>query len=124
MYILKKELRVSKAEREAFESLPENLPETKLTQKQKDLVRSMYYKYIGRTIDNIDWSTDLDDLEMQEKWPSGARMKRHEAQRIVLGFVLNLNQRMTNKEAAKCFYSAMNGRKAYIEVKRRAYDCK
>ena len=124
MYLLKDEFRVTEEEANEYNSLPDNLPETKLTQKQKDLVSKLYYNYVGQTIDRMDWSTDLDDLELKEKWPSGPKLKRHEAQRIVLNNIVGLRHKLTNKEAASLFYSALHCRKSWQIVLRNVYKTK
>ena len=65
----------------------DNLPGTHLTKKEKDRVSRVYHDYIARHIDNRDWSPALVETEQKENWPSGQRMKKHEAQRIVLGWL-------------------------------------
>jgi len=112
MYTIKKDYRMSKKDVEFLNGLAPNLPETKLKKSEIDTVSSLYYKYIGRKLDNIDWSPALVDMEMSEKWPSGHRMKRHEAQRIVLGFLVNSPIKMTNSEAAHNFFYSLNNRES------------
>lgn len=99
---------IMKAEDVKFlESLPDNGPETHLTQKQKDQVSRLYYEYIGRPIDNQRAQRSLQDIEKSEKWPSGPRMKQHEAQRICLGFLVQ-DQRNNGMKPAKAIFHFFN----------------
>jgi len=82
--LLKPKFRMTPEEIEGFRALPNNLPNIPLTKKQKDFVSGLYYKYIERHIDNARWGTPLYMVEKSEKWPSGDRMKEHEAKRISL----------------------------------------
>ena len=112
---------MTKTELESFRELDikkPNLPETVLTNKEKEFVNSLYYKYVGRTIDNMDWNTDLDDLEKSEKWPSGNRMKMHEARRIVIGHIETVNRwgNLTDKKAADLFLSIMKSYRESFKV--------
>ena len=124
MYLIKKEFKVSQGDRTFLEELKPNLPETHLTKKEIQKVGELYHKYIGRTIDNLDWNQNLEDVEKSEKWPSGPRMKMHEARRICLGFVLDLREKMTDKQAAKTFHSSLRSRSASRTVTLYAYDQK
>lgn len=118
---MKKEYRMSKEDRDFLGNLPNNLPETRLTKKERDKVGQLYRKYIS-SIDNWDWSPALVDVELSEKWPSGPRLKRHEAERIVLGFLESSPVKMTNKDAAKYFYYSMTNREASIKLISKIYD--
>jgi len=111
MIKLNSNFRMNAKEFEFLASLPDNLPETKLTQKQKDGVNELYRRFITRNIDNQDWSKNLDNLEKGEKWPSGPRMKTHEARRIVIGHIETVNRwgDLTNKEASERFYNILKG---------------
>lgn len=113
---------MTKEEIASYEALPENMPETKLTEKQKELVSSLYHKYISK-IDNLDWSPRLVEMEKREKWPSGARMKHHEAQRICLNFLLmEQGKSMTHKQAMKHFFVALTCRDAYKRLISKVYS--
>lgn len=121
---LKKEFRMSANEIKEYNLLPDNLPENKLNQKQKDLVNRLYYKYISCTIDNQDWSENMYQVEKKEGWPSGPRIKEHEAKRIILCNLVYLNEskkELTIKEAAKFFHSAMSCREMYIKLINKCY---
>lgn len=97
-------------------SLPENLPDTKLTKKQIETVSEIYYTYISNKIYR-GWGQDLAEFEQKsEKWPSGPRVKRHEAQRMILGNLVFLNQykkELTAPAAASFFFSCVSMRESY-----------
>jgi hypothetical protein len=117
MYNVKKEFRMSKQEVEQYNALPDNLPDNNLTAKQKDLVSSLYRKYIERHIDNRSWSRAMYKEEQQEKWPSGPRLKDHEAKRIILtNLVEQQGCKLTDKEAARKFHSALTCRPMYSKL--------
>lgn len=116
MYILHKLARINKTDKEFLESLPDNQPSTVLTKKQKDCIDTLYYKYIGKKFDNIDWSENLFELEKQNTWCDGVRTKQHEAKRFCLNWLLQCPVKMTNKKASSCFFDALTGRKAYAKL--------
>lgn len=76
----------------ALNALPENLPETRLTQKQKELVDTIYHKYLCRELVSNDLLKELYEFEQKEKWPHGERVKKHEAQRLVLQWLIEFNK--------------------------------
>ncbi len=110
---LKSEFVMSVEDLKFLDELPANLPETKLSKKQIEQLGTLYHKYISK-IDNLDWSPPLVQIEMSEKWPSGPRMKRHEAQRICLGFLASENARnkMNQAGAVRHFFSSITSRPA------------
>lgn len=116
---------VSKQEIAAFEALPENLPDTKLTKKQIDFVDSLYYKYIS-PIDNARWGRSLVDIEASEKWPSGSRMKKHEAKRICLNALISVNdkKKMSNIEAASFFFGVLGCRESWQKIVKHVFEVK
>ncbi len=120
---LKKEFVMEKAEVEAYNALPDNTPETKLTAKQAELVKSLYWKYIRR-IDNLDWSPSLVSIELSEKWPSGPRMKEVQAMRIVLNNLVNEQSRngTTLEKAMQHFFIALTCRPAYARLVSKIWD--
>lgn len=122
---LNKRFELSKEEITAFEALPDNMPETKLTKRQIDLVDSLYYKYIS-PIDNARWGRPLVDIEASEKWPSGSRMKRHEAKRICLNALITMNdsKKMTASKAASFFFSALNCRESWQRIIEHVFEVK
>lgn len=114
---------MTKEEIEQYNNLPDNMPDTKLTNKQLEFVSILYHKYISK-IDNMDWSPSLVSMEMREKWPSGPRMKLHQAQRIVLNNLVNENERktMTQGKAMMHFFTAMTCRPAYVRLVSKIWD--
>lgn len=92
-YKLKPEFLLLPEEIEQYNALPDNLPDNKLTKKQIELVSTLYYKYITKNIDNQSWGKDMYKVEKEEKWPSGPRVKDHEAKRMILTNLVYLNTR-------------------------------
>ena len=114
MIKLNKQFRMTAKEIQWLRDLDEekpNLPATKLTQKEIAEIDRLYSKYI-RWIDNRDWTEDLWKMEKHENWPSGSRMKNHQATRIVLGHLLTVNDHkgdMTDKVASRYFLNMLKG---------------
>lgn len=113
---IKKEFLMTADEISFLRSLPDNLPETKLTAKQKDIIGSMYHRLIPANQVYRGWGQDLAEFEQKEKWPSsGARVKRHEAQRFILGWLAYENEakkELTADQAAKHFFANLQTREA------------
>jgi thioredoxin reductase len=123
MFTIKKEFRMTKQEIENYNALPDNLPDNKLTAKQVDQVNALYYKYITKTIDRKDWSKEMFEVEKREAWPSGPRMKAHEAKRIVLNNLIEQQGRkLTDKKAAIRFHSALTCRPMYAKLLHEIYE--
>lgn len=122
MYRLLDSLIMLPEEIKTYNELPDNLPQTVLTAKQKNLVFELYYKYLSGKI-CIGWGTDLSDVEKREKWPSGHRMKGHEAQRIILCNLIFINSKptLTAEEAADKFHSCLTCRETYVKLVQSAY---
>jgi len=118
------EFKMTAEEIAAYEQLPDNLPDINLTQKQIQLVKELYYKYISIQIDRRDWSEDMYKVEMKEKWPSGPRMREHQAKRIILNNLVELNKRgdLTLLEAARKFHSALTCRPMYSKLVACVYE--
>lgn len=122
---LKQEFRMTQEEIKFLQSLPDNLPETKLKAKQIEEIGSIYYKYIANKVYR-GWGQDLAEYEQKsEKWASGERVKRHEAQRIILGNLMELNlyrDNMSAEVAARKFYSTINCRESYTILVSKVYN--
>lgn len=107
--------------------LPDNLPETKLTKKQIETVGEIYYKYISNKVYR-GWGQDLAEFEQKvEKWPSGPRVKRHEAQRMILGHLVFMNEHkreLNGEQAAKFFFSVIGCRESYQVLVSKIYEVK
>lgn len=114
---------MTKAEIKQYNELPDNLPETKLMTKQIQFVQSLYHKYIENKIVK-GYGTQLFEIEQKERWPSGPRVKRHEAMRIILNNLVYLNtsaKEMTAEKAAEKFHSTLSCRKSYQILVDKAY---
>ncbi len=128
MKTLNKNFRLTKSELSFLNDLDNNkpnLPETTLNQKERDQIRDLYHKYITKHIDNIYWNADLDESERREKWPSGQRVKIHEAQRMILSHLQSVNRwgNLTDKQAADKFLRFLKGmRKSFLTVIYYAYQ--
>lgn len=125
-YNLKPELTLTSEEIDQYNSLPANMPDTKLKAKEKEFIDSLYYRYISKTIDNKDWSKEMYKVEQAEKWPSGSRVKEHEAKRMILSNLVFLNTRpvMTMEEAASMFKTCLTLRPMYAKLVANAYAAK
>ena len=107
---------------ELLNNLPDNMPENKLKPVQIALVDNIYWKYIGKNIDNQAHGTPLyeKDRKSEKNWPSGPRMKRHESKRIVLNWLLDEQKQREN--LAEHFLIACRCRPVYAEFVGKAYE--
>lgn len=83
---------MSQEDIDQLDTLPDNFPETHLTPKQKDLVDTIYYRYVSRGKVSNDLLKELYELVQKENWPGGERVKKHEAQRLVLQWLVEFNR--------------------------------
>lgn len=115
---------MSKTDLTNYQALPDNLPDTHLTAKQIEIVRDIYYRYITRNIDHASYGVALYELELKEKWPSGPRVKQHEAKRMVIEQLVNINRRKNLKptEAANYFLTWLDGREYVQKLIKSAYN--
>lgn len=122
-YNLLPEFKMTQEEIEMYNSLPDNMPGNKLNKKQLDFVCEMYYKYITKNIDNQNWSEEMYKTEMREKWPSGPRVKSHEAKRFILGNLVYRQEKpvLTLEEAADTFLSCLTARPMYAKLISKVY---
>lgn len=105
-------------------SLPANMPETKLKKAEIEQIGAIYRRYISQ-VDNYDWSPSLIAIEQREKWPSGPRIKTHEVQRMILGWLVTYNENdkeMTPARACYVFYSSLTNRPAARRLLSFVYD--
>ena len=114
---IKPEMIMSGDDKALFKSLPDNMPDTKWTQKHKDIINRLYHTYFSK-VDNLDWSMACDDMERQEKWPSGPRMSKYGARYICLNFVDGFKPEVNAKDV----WHALNGRDAYRKVFKYAFN--
>lgn len=116
---LKSQLIMSAEDIQTLSELPANMSDNKLTAKQIRQVEDIYHKYIGEHLDNIDLSGPLweQDRKHEPNWPSGPRMKRHEAKRIVLNWLMSEQKHMTDstEQLAKHFLMVCRCRPVYVQ---------
>ena len=125
MYTIQPQFKMSVQEISDYNNLPDNLPDNNLTAKQKYFVALLYSKYISGTIDGRSWNRAMFKEEQQEKWPSGPRLKDHEAKRIILSnLVEQQGRKLTDKEAAQKFHSALTCRPSYAKLLQSIYTNK
>lgn len=122
--ILKAEFILTAQEIETYNSLPDNMPDSKLTKKQIDFINDLYFKYIAKNIDRQSWGAPMYEVEKREKWPSGPRVKSHEAKRFILGNLVFLNTKkaLTLEEATIKFYSVIECRPMYSKLVKLVYN--
>ena len=122
--ILKDIFIMTAQEIEQYNALPNNMPDNKLTAAQINFINELYYKYITKHIDRQSWGADMYEVEKREKWPSGPRVKTHEAKRFILGNLVYLNStpKLTIQQAAVKFYSVIECRPMYSKLVKLAYD--
>lgn len=97
---------MSQEDIDLLKTLPANFPESHLTPKQKKLIDTIYHKYLRREIVSNDLLKELYELEQREMWPAGERVKKHEAQRLVLEWLVDFNRQPepSIEAAMKLFY--------------------
>jgi len=123
MWKLKDQVRLGQENIAFLEGLPDNFPETKISAHHRMEIDTVYANRIGR-IERKKLFTCF-ELEMKNKWPSGERMKKHEAQRILLGWLSESERHrpvMTDKEAAKHFYGSLDNRASWIQLLSLIYE--
>ncbi len=122
---IKPEFILTKEELKIYRELPDNMPDIKLTAKQIEAVNGLYHKYITKQIDNTSWNVAMYEIEKREKWPSGPRVKAHEAKRFILNNLVELNENhkaLTIKEAMIKFYCVIELRPMYSKLVKLVYD--
>lgn len=125
-YKLNPQMIMTSEELTAYNSLPDNMPDVGLTAKQKELVSTLYYKYITRVIDNQSYNLALYKSEQKEKWLSGPKVKEHEAKRFILNQLVELNDErrleMGPEDASYYFLACLNWRESCQKVIKAAYQ--
>lgn len=115
--ILKETFKMSDEEKVYLNSLPSNLPTVKIKEQDRDHIRKIYNKYI-KQIDNVDWSLSLMELEKKQKWPSGNRMKDHEAQRMILNWLVDFRDEIE----LQMVFDSLTCRESYRKLLKNAYQ--
>ena len=117
--ILKEAFKMSVDEKAYLSNLPNNSPNVKIKEQDKDVIGKLYRKYINQ-VDNYDYSYALFELEKKENWPSGHRMKAHEAQRIILGFLSGFRDEIE----LQMIFGSLTNRESYRKLLKNAYELK
>lgn len=123
MWKLKDQVRLGHENIAFLEGLPDNFPETKINSRLRMEIDTVYMNRIGRVERKKKYTCF--ELEQMNKWPSGERIKKHEAQRILLGWLSESERHrpvMTDKEAAKHFYGSLDNRASWIQLLSLIYE--
>lgn len=120
---INKQFKMSAEDIAILKALPDNLPESILTKKQKDEVKRIYRKYIYTNNDGYGGNT-LYKLEKGENWPSGHRVKDHEGKRMLLNTLMEYNKHgdLTLTEAVRHLQSALTWRKGHAKLFQLMYE--
>ena len=129
MYKLNKALKLSTKDKLFLTELNENkpnMPETKLTKFEISCVEEIYYQYISKVIDDETYNEALYREFKKERWMCGKVTKRHEAKRIILDHLLQVNKmgNLTIKEASNTFLCTLSYVPSYRAVVASAYTSK
>jgi hypothetical protein len=122
---LKPEFILNEQEIIDYKSLPKNMPDIKLSAKQIEFVNDLYRKYLeGKVCKG--WGIELFEIEKGEKWPSGPRMKGHEAKRIILNNLIEhqSKKQMSDREALRLFFAGLQCRESYQILLSKIYEVK
>lgn len=124
LIFIKGQFILSDEEIQKYNELPDNMPDNKLNKKQIEFINGLYYKYITKNIDNQSWGLPMYEIEKREKWPSGSRVKSHEAKRFILSNLVYLNtkKQLTINEALIKFYTVIDLRPMYSKLVKLVYN--
>ena len=115
---------MKKSELKEYDLLPE-IPDNKLNKKQKELVWTLYNKYIARQIDNYNNSTELCELlTFKKNWYSGKRTTLDHRKMLVLNQLVELNKyrkTIKNSEINDFLYNAIDSMEHYRTIVKFAY---
>tara|TARA_R110002096_G_scaffold345488_1_gene538940 strand:- start:205 stop:609 length:405 start_codon:yes stop_codon:yes gene_type:complete len=124
MLKMNKKYIMKKSELKEYDLLPE-IPENKLTKKQKELVWNLYYKYITRKIDNYNYPNELCELPTFKKnWYSGKRTTLDHRKMLVLNQLVELNKyrkTIKNSEINDFLYNSIDSMEHYRTIVKFAY---
>ena len=124
MLKMNKKYIMKKSELKDYDLLPE-IPNNKLNKKQKELVWTLYNKYIARQIDNYNNSTELCELlTFKKNWYSGKRTTLDHRKMLVLNQLVELNKyrkTIKNSEINDFLYSAIDSMEHYRTIVKFAY---
>ena len=124
MLKMNKKYIMKKSELKEYDLLPE-IPNNKLNKTQKELVWTLYIKYIARQIDNYNNSTELCELlTFKKNWYSGKRTTLDHRKMLVLNQLVELNKyrkTIKNSEINDFLYSAIDSMEHYRTIVKFAY---
>lgn len=124
MLKMNKKYIMKKSELKEYDLLPE-IPKNKLTKKQKQLVWTLYNKYIARRIDNYNNSTELCELlTFKKNWYSGKRTTLDHRKMLVLNQLVELNKyrkTIKNSEINDFLYNSIDSMEHYRTIVKFAY---
>ena len=124
MLKMNKKYIMKKSELKEYDLLPE-IPDNKLNKKQKELVWTLYNKYIARQIDNYNNSTELCELlTFKKNWYSGKRTTLDHRKMLVLNQLVELNKyrkTIKNSEINDFLYNAIDSMEHYRTIVKFAY---
>ena len=124
MLKMNKKYIMNKSELKEYDLLPD-IPDNKLTKKQKELVWNLYYKYISRQIDNYNHSTELCELPtFKRNWAGGQRTTIQHRKMLVLNSLVELNKyrkTIKNSEINDFLYNALDSMEHYRTIVKFAY---
>ena len=124
MLKMNKKYIMKKSELKEYDLLPD-IPDNKLTKKQKELVWNLYYKYIARQIDNYNDSTELCELPTFKKnWYCGKRTTIQHRKMLVLNQLVELNKYrkiIKSNKISEFLYNAIDSMEHYRTIVKFAY---
>tara|TARA_R110002020_G_scaffold308981_1_gene524515 strand:+ start:223 stop:627 length:405 start_codon:yes stop_codon:yes gene_type:complete len=124
MLKMNKKYIMKKSEINQYDLLP-SIPDNKLTKKQKELVWTLYNKYIARQIDNYNNSTELCELlTFKKNWYSGKRTTLDHRKMLVLNQLVELNKyrkTIKNSEINDFLYNSIDSMEHYRTIVKFAY---
>ena len=124
MLKMNKKYIMKKSELKEYDLLP-SIPDNKLNKKQKELVWTLYNKYIARQIDNYNNSTELCELlTFKKNWYSGKRTTLDHRKMLVLNQLVELNKyrkTIKNSEINDFLYNSIDSMDHYRTIVKFAY---
>ena len=124
MLKMNKKYIMKKSELKEYDLLP-SIPDNKLNKKQKELVWTLYNKYIARQIDNYNNSTELCELlTFKKNWYSGKRTTLDHRKMLVLNQLVELNKyrkTIKNSEINDFLYNSIDSMEHYRTIVKFAY---
>ena len=124
MLKMNKKYIMKKSEINQYDLLP-SIPDNKLNKKQKELVWTLYNKYIARQIDNYNNSTELCELlTFKKNWYSGKRTTLDHRKMLVLNQLVELNKyrkTIKNSEINDFLYNSIGSMEHYRTIVKFVY---